>query len=144
MERYALLNIRKITMILFGYWILLLPLHKIYCSLLIMAEKKTYCIKTETLARFAKALGHPARIAIMKFLAKQETCYFGDIHEELPIAQATVSQHLKELKDAGLIQGEIETPKVKYCIVRENWEYASELFAEFFQTEICKDKDCCK
>ena len=144
MERYALLNIRKITMILFGYWILLLPLHKIYCSLLIMAEKKTYCVKTETLARFAKALGHPARIAIMKFLAKQETCYFGDIHEELPIAQATVSQHLKELKDAGLIQGEIETPKVKYCIVRENWEYARELFAEFFQTEICKDKDCCK
>ena len=144
MERYALLNIRKMTMILFGYWILLLPLHKIYCSLLIMAEKKTYCIKTETLARFAKALGHPARIAIMKFLAKQETCYFGDIHEELPIAQATVSQHLKELKDAGLIQGEIETPKVKYCIVRENWEYAKELFAEFFQTEICKDKDCCK
>ena len=144
MERYALLNIRNITMILFGYWILLLPLHKIYCSLLIMAEKKTYCIKTETLARFAKALGHPARIAIMKFLAKQETCYFGDIHEELPIAQATVSQHLKELKDAGLIQGEIETPKVKYCIVRENWEYARELFAEFFQTEICKDKDCCK
>ena len=143
MERYALLNIRKITMILFGYWILLLPLHKIYCSLLIMAEKKTYCIKTETLARFAKALGHPARIAIMKFLAKQETCYFGDIHEELPIAQATVSQHLKELKDAGLIQGEIETPKVKYCIVRENWEYARELFAVFFQTEICKDKDCC-
>ena len=144
MERYALLNIRKITMILFGYWILLLPLHKIYCSLLIMAEKKTYCVKTETLARFAKALGHPARIAIMKFLAKQETCYFGDIHEELPIAQATVSQHLKELKDAGLIQGEIETPKVKYCIVRENWEYARELFAEFFQTEICKEKDCCQ
>ena len=144
MERYALLNIRKITMILFGYWILLLPLHKIYYSSLIMAEKKTYCIKTETLARFAKALGHPARIAIMKFLAKQKTCYFGDIHEELPIAQATVSQHLKELKDAGLIQGEIETPKVKYCIVRENWEYASELFAEFFKTEICKDKDCCK
>ena len=144
MERYALLNIRNITMILFGYWILLLPLHKIYCSLLIMAEKKTYCIKTETLARFAKALGHPARIAIMKFLAKQKTCYFGDIHEELPIAQATVSQHLKELKDAGLIQGEIETPKVKYCIVRENWEYAKELFAELFQTEICKDKDCCQ
>ena len=104
----------------------------------------TYCIKTETLARFAKALGHPARIAIMKFLAKQKTCYFGDIHEELPIAQATVSQHLKELKDAGLIQGEIETPKVKYCIVRENWEYASELFAEFFKMEICNDKDCCK
>ena len=110
-----------------------------------MAEKKTYCIKTETLARFAKALGHPARIAIMKFLAKQKTCYFGDIHEELPIAQATVSQHLKELKDAGLIQGEIETPKVKYCINRENWAYAQQLFSEFFNMELCeKNEDCCK
>lgn len=109
-----------------------------------MAEKKPYCIKTETLARFAKALGHPARIAIMKFLAKQKTCYFGDIHEELPIAQATVSQHLKELKDAGLIQGEIETPKVRYCIVRENWEYAQQLFTEFFNMELCKETDeCC-
>ena len=109
-----------------------------------MAEKK-YCIKTETLAGFAKALGHPARIAIMKFLAKQNTCYFGDIHEELPIAKATVSQHLSALKDAGLIQGEIETPKVKYCMNRENWAYAQQLFSEFFNMELCEKKeDCCK
>ncbi|MCG0147928.1 helix-turn-helix domain-containing protein [Phocaeicola vulgatus] len=59
---------------------------------------KDYSIRQEQLARFAKAMGHPARIAILQFLAKQETCYFGDIHEELPIAKATVSQHLKELK----------------------------------------------
>ena len=64
----------------------------------------------EQLARFAKAMGHPTRIAILQFLANRTTCYFGDIHEELPIAKATVSQHLKELKDAGLIQGEVETP----------------------------------
>lgn len=109
-----------------------------------MVEKK-YCIKTETLAGFAKALGHPARIAIMKFLAKQNTCYFGDIHEELPIAKATVSQHLSALKDAGLIQGEIETPKVKYCMNRENWAYAQQLFSEFFNMELCEKKeDCCK
>ena len=109
-----------------------------------MSEKK-YCIKTETLAGFAKALGHPARIAIMKFLAKQDTCYFGDIHEELPIAKATVSQHLTALKDAGLIQGEIETPKVKYCINRENWAYAQQLFSEFFNMELCEKNDyCCK
>ena len=109
-----------------------------------MAEKKD-CIKTETLAGCAKALGHPARIAIMKFLAKQNTCYFGDIHEELPIAKATVSQHLSALKDAGLIQGEIETPKVKYCINRENWAYAQQLFSEFFNMELCEKKeDCCK
>lgn len=65
-----------------------------------MAEKK-YCEETEKLARIAKALAHPARIAIVQFLAKQDSCYFGDIHEELPIAKATVSQHLKELKDAA-------------------------------------------
>ena len=97
------------------------------------------------MAGFAKALGHPARIAIMKFLAKQNTCYFGDIHEELPIAKATVSQHLTALKDAGLIQGEIETPKVKYCINRENWAYAQQLFSEFFNMELYeKNDDCCK
>ncbi len=108
-----------------------------------MSEKK-YCIKTETLAQMAKALGHPARIAIMKFLAKQETCYFGDIHEELPIAKATVSQHLTALKEAGLIQGEIETPKVRYCINKENWEYAKQLFDEFFNMELQKSaKNCC-
>lgn len=108
-----------------------------------MAEKK-YCEETEKLARIAKALAHPARIAIVQFLAKQDTCYFGDIHEELPIAKATVSQHLKELKDAGLIQGEIEAPKVKYCIQPENWKLAKTLFKDFFNMELCKKKSCCK
>lgn len=97
----------------------------------------------EKLARFAKAMGHPTRIAILQFFAKQETCYFGEIHEELPIAKATVSQHLKELKESGLIQGEIEAPKVKYCINRENWELASEMFGDFF-CQCNKKKDCCQ
>lgn len=119
-----------------------------YCSYICehiqdMEEKKDYTVTQEQLARFAKALGHPARVAIMHFLAKQKTCYFGDIHEELPIAKATVSQHLKELKDAGLIQGEVETPKVKYCINRENWQLACELFKEFFGQCICKSGECC-
>ena len=105
---------------------------------------KDYTVKQEQVARFAKALGHPARIAIMNFLARQTTCYFGDIHEELPIAKATVSQHLKELKEAGLIQGEIETPKVKYCINRENWRLAKALFVEFFDDCACKKESCCK
>ncbi len=109
-----------------------------------MEEKKDYTVTQEQLARFAKALGHPARVAILHFLARQETCYFGDIHEELPIAKATVSQHLKELKDAGLIQGEVETPKVKYCINRENWKLASGLFQEFFGQCVEKTKKCCK
>ena len=110
----------------------------------IMNEKKEYTYRQEKLARFAKALGHPARVAIVQFLAKQETCYFGDIHEELPIAKATVSQHLSELKDAGLIQGEIETPKVRYCINKENWRLAKELFREFLGQDICKKEGCCE
>ena len=105
--------------------------------------KKNYSIRQEQLARFAKAMGHPARIAILQFLARQETCYFGDIHEELPIAKATVSQHLKELKEAGLIQGEVEPPKVKYCINRDNWQLAKELFGGFFGQGLCDKESCC-
>lgn len=104
---------------------------------------KDYSIRQEHLARFAKAMGHPARIAILQFLARQETCYFGDIHEELPIAKATVSQHLKELKESGLIQGEVEAPKVRYCINRDNWLLAKELFSGLFGQCLCKKEDCC-
>ena len=96
----------------------------------------------EQLARFAKAMGHPTRLEILRFLASMDSCYFGSIHNELPIAKATVSQHLKELKDAGLIQGEIETPKVKYCIHAENWSVAKDLFETFFAD--CKStNECC-
>lgn len=108
-----------------------------------MIQKK-YSEEQERMARFAKAMGHPARMAILQFLARQESCFFGDIHEELPIAKATVSQHLKELKDAGLIQGEIEAPKVKYCINRENWEIARRMFADFLGQPLCKKEGCCR
>ncbi|MGL5563078.1 MAG: ArsR/SmtB family transcription factor [Tannerellaceae bacterium] len=96
----------------------------------------------EQIARFAKALGHPMRIAILEFLLKQESCFFGEIHEVLPIAKATVSQHLKELKEAGLIQGEIEPPKVRYCINKENWAVAQRLFAALFAMQ-SKSTGCC-
>lgn len=105
---------------------------------------KKYTDEQVQIARFAKAMGHPARIAILQFLASQESCYFGDIHEELPIAKATVSQHLKELKNAGLIQGEIEVPKVKYCINKTNWNLAKTMFADFLSQPICKKGECCK
>lgn len=93
------------------------------------------------LARFAKAMGHPARIAILKYLASLDTCCFADINKELPIAKATVSQHLSELKDAGLIQGTIEPPKVNYCLNPENWEKARKLFVEFYATDTSKNKE---
>lgn len=106
-------------------------------------KNKDNHIEEELIARFAKAMGHPTRIIILEFLAKQETCFFGKIHEELPIAKATVSQHLKELKEAGLIQGEIEGPKVKYCINQTNWGIATKVFQKFFKD--CKGKEnCCK
>ena len=90
------------------------------------------------LAHFAKAMGHPTRIAILKFLASRDECFFGDIHEVLPIAKATVSQHLTILKNSGLIQGEIFPPKVKYCINPENWELAKTMFEEL----MCSFSSC--
>ncbi|MGL4519768.1 MAG: ArsR/SmtB family transcription factor [Phocaeicola sp.] len=102
---------------------------------------KKYTQQEEQLARFAKAMGHPARVAILNFLASQESCFFGDIHEVLPIAKATVSQHLSELKDAGLIQGDIQPPKVKYCINKENWAFAKQLMDQFMS--ICKSNGSC-
>lgn len=105
---------------------------------------KNYNDRQAQVARLAKAMGHPARIAILQFLAQRETCFFGDIHEELPIAKATVSQHLKELKDAGLIQGEVNPPKVRYCINREQWRAAQLLFADFFATAADKGEGCCR
>lgn len=104
---------------------------------------KAYTSQEEQLARFAKALGHPARVAILKFLASQDSCFFGDIHDVLPIAKATVSQHLTELKNAGLIQGEIIPPKVKYCINRENWQLAQSLLCNFMNSYHPQNK-CCK
>lgn len=81
----------------------------------------------EQTARFAKALGHPVRIAILQLLNNQTCCFHGDMAEELPIAKSTLSQHLNELKDVGLIQGSITPPTVKYCINRENWNLAIRL-----------------
>ena len=82
--------------------------------------KKRYTVEQEQMARFAKALSHPVRIAILQLLASQECCYHGDMSEVLPVAKSTLSQHLNELKDAGLIQGEITFPSVKYCINQKN------------------------
>ena len=108
-------------------------------------DKKEYSNKEEMIARFGKALGHPARIAILRFLASQTSCYFGELHEILPLTKATVSQHMSELKDAGLVQGSFEPPKVRYCINRENWELAQMLFSEFFNSCECKKNNgCCE
>lgn len=95
-------------------------------------EHIDYDENTEALAKFAKALAHPTRVLILKHLENQSCCFTGDLVDVLPIAQSTISQHLKELKNAGLIQGELEPPKIKYCINQENWKLAKSLFKTFF------------
>ncbi|MEN6453181.1 MAG: metalloregulator ArsR/SmtB family transcription factor [Prolixibacteraceae bacterium] len=99
----------------------------------IMEEIVVFTEEQIQAARFAKAMGHPVRMYVLELLNKQSCCYSGDLSDILPIAKSTLSQHLKELKEAGLIQGEIEAPKVKYCINRKNWEKAQQLFGKLFK-----------
>jgi len=87
----------------------------------------------EAAARYAKAMGHPVRMFILELLSRQSCCYSKDLSEVLPIAKSTLSQHLRELRDAGLIQGDIRPPRIKYCINREHWERARQLFADLFR-----------
>lgn len=104
--------------------------------------KKGYTVEQEQMARFAKALSHPIRIAILQLLASQACCYHGDMSEILPVAKSTLSQHLKELKDAGLIQGEITLPSVKYCINKKNWSLAKKLFDSLLTEIEVSDSSC--
>lgn len=102
----------------------------------IKADKEKYFTDNqEKIARYGKALSNPIRIFILDYLSNNldKCCYSGDMAENLPIARSTLSEHLKELKNAGLIQGEINPPYIKYCINKENWEEAKLLFAKFFK-----------
>lgn len=95
-------------------------------------SKIEYNPEDQNLAAFAKALAHPVRVQILRLLNSQSHCFTGDLTEQIPLAQSTISQHLKALKDAGLIQGEIMPPKVKYCLNQENWPKAQSLMKELF------------
>jgi ArsR family transcriptional regulator len=99
-----------------------------------MDKDKVITEEQKAMARFAKAMGHPVRLYVLDLLSKQSCCYSGDLTEVLPIAKSTLSQHLKELKEAGLIQGEIEAPKIKYCLNQENWKVAQKLFKSFLNS----------
>ena len=107
------------------------------------ATKSTeFGTKENRLAQYAKALGHPARIAILQFLARRQACMCGDIVDELPLSQSTVSQHLRELKEAGLIRGTVEGIKVCYCIDEKEWKKAQATLNGLFDSYV-KGGDCC-
>lgn len=94
------------------------------------------------LAAITKALGHPARIAIVQYLIQQKACVCGELVDELPLSQSTVSQHLKELKNTGLIKGTIEGPSVCYCINDEVWDNAKKSLASLFES-FSPSNNCC-
>ncbi len=107
-----------------------------------LTKSEEFTVKDNKIARFAKALGHPARVAILQLLIKKQSCICGDIVEELPLSQSTVSQHLKELKEAGLIKGDIEGTKICYCIDEKEWNMAKQYLVSFLES-FRAGKSCC-
>ncbi|MEQ6119640.1 metalloregulator ArsR/SmtB family transcription factor [Reichenbachiella sp. MALMAid0571] len=105
------------------------------------AKTEAFTQEENEVAKYAKALGHPARIAIIQYLIKKQSCICGDIVNELPLSQATVSQHLKELKTSGIIKGEIEGVKTCYCIDPEVWKKVQGKFNSIF--DAFKPINCC-
>jgi DNA-binding transcriptional ArsR family regulator len=97
-------------------------------------KSEEFTLKDNKIANYAKALAHPARIAILKLLIQKQTCVCGDIVDELPLSQSTVSQHLKELKQAGLIKGDIEGTRVCYCIDEKEWKAAKGRMDQLFDS----------
>ena len=108
-----------------------------------MSDKLEFAQEVQEIASISKALSHPVRVYILQKLSKMNSCcYSGDLVEELPIGRSTLSQHLKELKYAGLIQGEINPPYIKYCINRENWGKAKRLLDDFLNNSQSLNFSC--
>ena len=105
-------------------------------------KSEEFTLKDNRIAAYAKALAHPARIAILRLLIQKQACICGDIVDELPLSQSTVSQHLKELKQAGLIKGDIEGATVCYCIDEKEWKAAKERINRLFDSYKGTD-NCC-
>lgn len=97
-----------------------------------MTKSDEFSTELQELAKFAKVISHPARLAILQYLAETKTCISGDISEQLPLSRTTVSQHLKELKDLGLIHGEIDGLKINYCLCGDSIVQKIKLFDAFF------------
>lgn len=107
-----------------------------------ITKSEIYTEKQNRMAQMLKAIAHPARIAILEYLINSKSCICGDLVEELGLAQATISQHLKELKTAGLIKGSVEGSSICYCIDEKVWKQYKDLIAKFFVSYELKN-NCC-
>lgn len=108
-----------------------------------LTKSNEFTVVDNRTAKYAKALSHPARIAILKLLIRKQACICGDIVDELPLSQSTVSQHLKELKEAGLIKGDIDGAKVCYCIDVQEWKIAQVYLNDLFESFDSALSSCC-
>jgi DNA-binding transcriptional ArsR family regulator len=106
-------------------------------------KSEEFSVKDNRVAKYAKALAHPARVAILNMLIRKQACICGDIVEELPLSQSTISQHLKELKDSGLIKGDVEGVRVCYCIDEKEWNTAKNLLSTLFASYELAGSKCC-
>ena len=108
-----------------------------------ITKSEIFSEEQNRIAGLAKVLGHPARIAILQHLFESKTCICGDLVNKIGLAQPTISQHLKELKVAGLIKGNIEGTSVCYCIHRENWNSMKKLLSNFLDRDLSLEDECC-
>lgn len=106
-----------------------------------LTKSEVFKKRQNHMATLAKAFDHPARVAILEYLLTNRTCITNDLVNELPLSQSTISQHLKELKQIGIIKGEVEGPKLNYCIDEQMWEEARDVFVNFFAKYV--PKNCC-
>jgi ArsR family transcriptional regulator len=106
-----------------------------------LTKSEIFTEEQNQIAKIAKVLGHPARIAILDFLIKSKSCVCGDLVKEIGLAQPTISQHLKELKNVGIIKGSIEGTSVCYCIHQENWEQIKNILGQFLNKN--PTENCC-
>jgi DNA-binding transcriptional ArsR family regulator len=108
-----------------------------------LTKTEIFTDQQNQIARVAKAFGHPARVAILQYLFKTDACICGDLVDEIGLAQPTISQHLKELKNLGLIKGSIEGTSVCYCIDTENWSQMKTVISQFLNQDLQDKEQCC-
>ncbi|MEO9076991.1 MAG: metalloregulator ArsR/SmtB family transcription factor [Gelidibacter sp.] len=108
-----------------------------------ISKTELFTDQQNEISLFAKAFGHPARVAILQHLFKMDACVCGDLVDEIGLAQPTISQHLKELKNLGLIKGTIEGTRVCYCIDVKNWAKMKNVMTEFLNQDISINEECC-